>query len=198
MQEKKQQILKAVLDFLTKETKEELTLNNLAKNLDMGKSTLYEYFSSKDEMIKEAILSMLNENVTYLLKDDNLDKKTFKEAFHDHLMKSFEMAKKNQMLQNIMENIDYYSMKKDLKDEIMMIAYKTYNLSKDYFIEIMGKGVSEGLFEDNQDSLLALNLESLILGSIFMVSNPFVTIDEEAYIESLYQNVIVLLNQKKD
>ncbi|MFP4286073.1 MAG: TetR/AcrR family transcriptional regulator [Candidatus Izemoplasmataceae bacterium] len=198
MQEKKQLILKAVLDFLTKETKEELTLNNLARSLDMGKSTLYEYFSSKDEMIKEAILSMLNDNITYLLKDDNLDDKTFKEAFHDHLKKSFELAKKNQMLQNVMDNIEYYSMKKELKDEIMLIAYNTYKKSKEYFIKIMEKGVVEGLFTENKDPLLALNLESLILGSIFMVSNPFVTIDEESYIESLYQNVIVLLNQPKD
>jgi AcrR family transcriptional regulator len=194
MNEKRQLILNAVLDFLTKETKEELTLSNLAKSLDMGKSTLYEYFKSKDEMIKEAIMTMLNENVHYLLEDDSLESKSFKEAFHDHLIKSFELAKKNQMLQNVMDNIDYYAMKKELKEEIMMIAFKTYNQSKDYFIKIMGKGVSEGLFKETTDEYLAMHLESLILGSIFMVSNPFVTVDEETYIESLYHNVIRLLN----
>ncbi|MFH5882120.1 TetR/AcrR family transcriptional regulator [Liberiplasma polymorphum] len=194
MTAKKEVILYKVLDFLSKESDQQLTLSNIANALDMGKSTLYEYFSSKDEMIKEAILLLIEDNKNYLLNTNDIEGTSFKEAFHIHMNKSFHLAKKNQMMQNIADSVDYVSIPKNMKEEIMCKVQEMYGVSKSFFLSIIQKGVDEGIITQSQQNVRAMTIESLFLGSFLTVSNTKRPFDESEFIEDLYNSLLILLN----
>lgn len=63
---KKQLIFKEVLAMLNAGTEyKAITLAEVAKRCKMGKSTIYEYFSSKDEMIYNAIIFYINKMLKF-------------------------------------------------------------------------------------------------------------------------------------
>lgn len=51
---KKEQILQSTIRIIGKEGLHVVTMSNIAKDADIGKSTIYEYFDSKDDLIREA------------------------------------------------------------------------------------------------------------------------------------------------
>lgn len=51
---KKEQILQSTIRIIGKEGLHAVTMSNIAKDADIGKSTIYEYFDSKDDLIREA------------------------------------------------------------------------------------------------------------------------------------------------
>ncbi|MBM7624107.1 TetR/AcrR family transcriptional regulator [Sporohalobacter salinus] len=53
--QKKQKIIEGTLAALAKKELNQLKIADIADELDMGQSTIYEYFKNKDELIKEAL-----------------------------------------------------------------------------------------------------------------------------------------------
>ena len=80
----KDKILEVVVDFIKSRTPiESITLSKVAKQADIGKSTVYEHFSNKEEMIKETYQFLLDEYSKILFED--ISETTFKEALFKQL-----------------------------------------------------------------------------------------------------------------
>ena len=63
---KKEMIYEEVLAMLNDRVDyKSITLAEVAKRCNMGKSTIYEYFSSKDEMVFNSIIYYLNKMVKF-------------------------------------------------------------------------------------------------------------------------------------
>jgi len=68
---KRDDILKATLDLIVKEGLHSVTLSKIRKNADVGSGTLYNYFSSKDELIMTLYLDLRSKMGENVLKDYN-------------------------------------------------------------------------------------------------------------------------------
>lgn len=193
MHPKREAILHVVLDFLTGKHEEKLTVANVARVLEIGKSTVYEYFSEKETMIAEAILMMIDENVAYMSDPKVYENLDFEKAFTVYMERSFMIAKGNRMMENMLQNTDLMriaSSHKEAIQEKIMIAYT--DIQK-HVKGIFNLGVEEGLFSKEASKMRSLSIESMLFGSVFMVTKPNQTIDESKFIDDLLESVFILL-----
>ncbi len=193
MNPKKEAILRVVLDYLIGNHHEKLTIANIAKVLDIGKSTVYEYFTEKNTMIAEAIFLMIEENVAYLCEIENFDELSFETAFKTHMQRSYDIAKNNRMMENMLYNIDFVSISVSHKAAIQNKIMAAYIDIQQHVRKIFDKGIAERLFDASTKKIREITIESMLLGSVFTITHPDRNIDEALFIEDLYQSVLVLL-----
>ena len=196
MKPKKEAILRTVLDMMTSKTgQKNLTLSNIAKDMGIGKSTIYEYFTTKEEIIKEAMFLMIAENIDYILLNNNPQEKGFKEAFYTHLRRSLEIAKKNQMTDDLMHNVEWIKVSTTHKKEIMERLMGFYEKSKAHMSNIFRIGVEQGILNENDLKESSIAIESLLLGFVIAGGSPFNNWETYDSIDVIYDSVIVLANR---
>ena len=65
---RRDEILDAVISKFQEEGfSTDLTISQIANKVDIGKSTIYEYFKTKDDVFKEALLKISKENISHPL-----------------------------------------------------------------------------------------------------------------------------------
>ena len=194
MNPKKEAILRTVLAFLTSSASasKRLTLANIAAAMDMGKSTLYEYFDNKDKMIQEAILLMMRDHVDILLSGEEFPALSFDEAFEQYMVRSFTIAEKNQMVQQVIESIDVITLDPTMKQGLMEAMYAFYEQLRQRMQAILAKGVHEGILKPLDNPLRLATIDSMFLGALVSWTNPMITLDRDALIAALKESLILL------
>ena len=82
---RKDQILKGALTVFKNKGLEKATMDEIAKQADFGKATLYYYFSSKEEIFIELLdrgWKMIWESIEPAIQDHDQPKESFLEALH--------------------------------------------------------------------------------------------------------------------
>ena len=194
MNEKKEAILRTVLAFLTSSASasKRLTLSNIAAAMDMGKSTLYEYFDNKDRMIQEAILLMMRDHVDMLLSGEEFPELSFDEAFLQYMDRSFTIAEKNQTVQQVIESIDVIALDPTLKQRLMEAMYAFYEQLRERMQAILAKGVHEGVLAPLDNPLRLATIDSMFLGALVSWTNPMINYERDALIAALKESLILL------
>jgi AcrR family transcriptional regulator len=194
--DKRELIFESVLNIINKKLSTDIKIADVAKQANIGKSTIYEYFKSKDELLSETILYLLDKqynNLDNIIKDD----KTFKENY-------FELIKKINEL--ITENI-YFIKYIFIKDNFCNFNDESKNLLKaqfeniaDKFTKIItklnNKGLEEGLLSPNTDDFDRLTaFNNSVLSIIHYQKNytRFKHIKFEEILERSYKYYIKLL-----
>jgi AcrR family transcriptional regulator len=79
---KKQEWAKTLFPFFQKHGVKGITIDEMAKWLGKSKSTLYEYFKSKNEILELSILSKIDDVIGFqvILQDEN---KTYRQRYND-------------------------------------------------------------------------------------------------------------------
>ncbi len=67
--ERKEQIIKAALKRFVKHGLHKTTLDEIARDMRIGKATLYYYFSSKDELYQKTVLYETAKYITEIKKN---------------------------------------------------------------------------------------------------------------------------------
>ena len=71
---RKDEILEAVINVFQQEGfSTDLKLSQIAEKVNIGKSTIYEYFKTKDEIYKEAILKIIQTHIDQSLDIGNTE-----------------------------------------------------------------------------------------------------------------------------
>ncbi len=194
MNPKKEAILRKVLDILSQsEHEQKLTLSHIAESLDMGKSTLYEYFPHKDAMICDAMFLVLDENLLNLTKplDEACD---FEEALSSYIERSFHLANENKLIENMMQNVDVARVGAQYKAKIDKKLVEFYAELQSYLDELFAIGYKESVINKPFEGMERLTVESLLLGAFIMVQHPFSKLDKSGFTHHLYQTILTLLN----
>ncbi|TVP95921.1 MAG: TetR/AcrR family transcriptional regulator [Acholeplasmatales bacterium] len=194
MNPKKEAILRKVLEFLTSPAaaSKRLTLSKLAEAMDMGKSTLYEYFDNKDVMIQQAILLMMSDHVAILLSGEDFPDLSFDEAFEQHMTRSFTIAEKNQMIQQVIESVDVIALDPALKQGLMESMYAFYEQLRQRMQAILAKGVAEKVLKPLDNTLRLATIDSMFLGALVSWSNPMFNFDRDDLIGALKESLVLL------
>ncbi len=123
------------------------TMNTIAKKLGVSKATLYKYFSSKEEIIKEVVRFKSNEIAAYevLLEDSNID---FSERFFDIIKNASILLAEisNKFLQDTKEkHPDLFIKMSNFQDRALYAAQHFYE-----------RGIKAGVINNINPTVLAL------------------------------------------
>ena len=195
---RKDEILDALIAIFRKQGIEsDFTMSQLAKEVNIGKSTIYEYFKTKDEVLQQAIIRVVDEAVDSIHNREIIEG-DFEEQFKSELYTLFNIAFNSRFLINLITPGFKRQMKENHRREM---TDKVQGISKFYkarFMSIFMKGVMENklnpvLLEENN-----LVVTSMVIGSIMSLANANVEIADNLnvneYISKVYVAIVKLCN----
>lgn len=167
-QDKKNQVLEAAFQMMSKDGGiENLTMDDVAKNANVGKTSIFKYFGNKENLIHEVFKYFLSQigNGAQEIMDRHMP---FEETLIAMTQNKINFAKKINK-QFYLDMMDYLTKKQDNGLSFMMEQYikESYNMMLDLF----HRGRKEGKVDlKYSDEFLLLYFQSLVEG----ISNPHI------------------------
>jgi AcrR family transcriptional regulator len=192
---RKDEILAAVISKFEEEGfSTDLTISEIAKKVDIGKSTIYEYFKTKDDVFKEALLKISNESIDKIIDIENIENMDFEEAFKIQFSKILEVSLKSRMIYQIFSKDFIHRMPETIREELKQKMEDTRGIIEKRFILIFIKGVGENLLNIDPNPTSNLVYSSLIVGAIFRYSNSEFDIPVADFVNEIYKTILKLAN----
>ena len=167
-QEKKNQVLEATFLLMNTDAGiENLTMDDIAKNANVGKTSIFKYFGSKENLIHEVFKYYLN-NLGETAKEIMAENKPFEEtliAMSQNKIKYLEKINK----QFYLDLMDFVTKKGDDGVSLMMKQYikESYNIMLDLF----HRGRKEGKVDlKYSDEFLMVYFQAIVEG----ISSPHI------------------------
>jgi AcrR family transcriptional regulator len=194
MQTTKNRILSAVVDYIKDDTNlESITLSKIADKAQIGKSTVYEHFASKEDLINETYQYLLEHYRCILTQD--LSSLSFKEQFIEQVKNILTvMLDAKTIIDGIMNNKDaLVGMGKTVEDKVNCIQGEM----ETRFIQIFTKGVEENIVIYKQPTPYQGNvIQAIISGLLYQYANHMIDISKEDLYELVYKNVLNVINSQ--
>ena len=164
-----------------------IALSKIAQDAEIGKSTVYEYFESKEQMIVETYRFLLKHYESILLQD--IQAMDFKGALFEELSHTLIVLKDARSLMEAIMKVPYHEIRLDqaLKDEINAIQ----KAMEQRFANIMYLGAVEGVFpyrETRKETPYVIR--ALITGLMFQYINGEMDYTEDELLELIYQEIV--------
>lgn len=192
---RKDEILEAVISrFQDEGFSTDLTISQIAKKVDIGKSTIYEYFRTKDDVFKEALLKISKESIEEVLGIDNIEDLGFEEAFKAQFSKILEVSYKSKVVYQLFSKDFIHRMPSSIREELITQMEETRKIIEQRFILIFIKGVEEKLINIEPNPTSNIVFSSLIVGAIIRYSNSEIEIKLEEVVNKIYETILKLGN----
>lgn len=190
MANKKEQIFHAVIDLMKQEgLLAKIKVADIAKHADVGKGTVYEYFSSKEEILTETILYML-EQTGQNIKEVKYGDLSFKDTLKKHTQKIMDVIEENANFHMILMSQNFaglinHEQKLQIINKIGEMKLGYQNLLKTF----LDKGVSEGLITNATDPFVINAVSNLIMTSImdYLQYQAFFQMTKTELVNRIYQ-----------
>lgn len=173
-----------------------ITLGEVAKRCKMGKSTIYEYFASKDEMIFKSIVYYLNQIVGYFSKDFEIS--TFRVSMRAYIKALATTMKANFWLVFPWTFIDNYApfLTQEDSDTITDFLYKSKDQVYDLFYSICERGEKDGVLYRIEDYSVNFAFNGVIatLAENIDSETDMESRDIQDLIEDLISSIVKQLN----
>lgn len=167
MKSKKELIFEAVINHIkTKGLLRGLTISEIARKADVGKGTVYEYFTSKDELIAETLIYILDESSRIILENENT-KLEFRETLCSHIQVVMDISQEYTNLDMLIMTEDLggllqSNIKQKMMDKIIGIKNKYHS----FLNSIFHKGINEGIIRQIEDPYITFIIGNLIMSSV--------------------------------
>ena len=184
----KDKILDCTIEMLKAGNVDTISMSKIALNANIGKSTIYEHFSSKEDLIKSALKRVIDISL-----EDFLSVKmgnTLYESYYAHMKKGLEIAEDAIKLVGYpsTNNISFIN-----KSEIEEMVSGAMLAVFERLVEIYNQGVNEKTINQKRD----FSSKLYVLAGFFkgMLLEKFKhNIPDEEFLEDLYENVLILVN----
>lgn len=198
---RREEILVAVLEiFESKGVSSDFTMTELASKLDIGKSTIYEYFKTKEEILTNAITYMIELVTKDILQRTENNELLFEEYLKSELAYLFDVATNSHILMSSMSPKIKFEMSDECKEELRNRMMNVNVFYKEKFNNIFLKGIKEGIIPAELDEYDDALITSIVAGSIVRISNRLLNgdkkLDLKIYINRTYDAIVLILNQK--
>ncbi|MEC9485684.1 MAG: TetR/AcrR family transcriptional regulator [Candidatus Izemoplasma sp.] len=194
---RRQEIINALLDMIKEEgLNVNFTMSELAKKVDIGKSTLYEYFSTKEDIIQAAITQLFDHMVDMIYAqplDDNAD---FETLFKAQLRFMFQLNDQKKYIMRYIQMEYEHSFPKLIQPSMIQKMKQLRDFYEKRFTEIIQKGITEGVIPDTLDESKRFMIQSVVSGSIMRYSNVEIdhTLSLEDTIDTIYETLLRIVN----
>ncbi|MBQ9785863.1 MAG: TetR/AcrR family transcriptional regulator [Clostridia bacterium] len=173
-----------------------ITLSEVAKRCGMGKSTIYEYFASKDEMVFNSIIFYLNRMVKFFSAGFKVT--TFRASLKTFIKAVIITMKANYWMVMPWTFLDNYApfLDEEDADTITEMLYKCKEVILALFTSICEKGEEEGVLFEISDSAINFAYNGIIGSLSEEVDAEYDLEDDDSklFIEELATNVVKQLN----
>jgi AcrR family transcriptional regulator len=192
MQTTKDKIIDVVLSHIKSDSNiNELTLTKIASEANIGKSTVYEHFHSKEEIIIETYKHLLNHYEQILTSP--IVSEIFKEAFIEQLKKILIVMKDAKIIMEALLN-QQQSAFMNIGDEIHKYASNIQERMNHRFIDIFAMGVKEGVISPIiANPYKGRVIQAIISGLIYQYVNDDFDISEKELFELICEHVLIIL-----
>ena len=192
---RKDEILEAVISkFQDEGFSTDLTISQIAHKVDIGKSTIYEYFKTKDDVFKEALLKISKESIEEVLNIENIEDLNFEEAFKAQFSKILEVSYNSKVAYQLFSKDFIHRMPSSIREELIAQMEETRVIIEKRFILIFIKGVGEKLINIEANPTSNIVFSSLIVGAIIRYSNSGIDVELDDFVDRIYETVIKLGN----
>jgi AcrR family transcriptional regulator len=195
---RREEILDALIEiFSSHGINNNFTMKELAEKVSIGKSTIYEYFDTKDELLQQAVCRIVETSIkqvysTRVSEDDNFET-SFKKELHFLFNLSLSSSNVFNMINMNFENTMPMEYKSEISGQINQVR-DHYNKR---FDDLFQKGIDEGVIEAENMLTKNLMISSLVVGSIIRIANSGVKLSEQDltdYINAVYITVLRIAN----
>ena len=192
--ETKNRILDIVIEIIRNDYRdEELTVSKIAKKAEIGKSTIYEYFSSKQDLVYEASIYLIE---TYEKKflEINVDGLDFEAAFKTSIRNMIDiLTEAKTLFQFLLSDIkqDEYL---NFDERIKVQATNTQLKVGAFLRKVLIKGEKEGKITSALEYELGMLLGGFLVGNIIQFVNGKFKIEKENLIDTMYVHSLKILN----
>lgn len=173
-----------------------ITLSEVAKRCEMGKSTIYEYFASKDEMVFNSIIFYLNRMIKFF--SDGFKVSTFRASLRTFIKAVTITMKANFWMVMPWTFLDNYApfLTEEDADTITEMLYKCKEVILTLFTAICHKGEEEGTLFKIDDSTINFAYNGVIGSLSEEVDSEYdlETEDAKIFIDTLCSCVVKQLN----
>ena len=169
---------------------DEISMSSLAVEVGIGKSTIYDYFTSKIDLFMTAV-KKLADKIFCATKDFDIEEYTFKEAFIKQLITLYELKKYKNFGFNFFQNNKEYIIEDN--DEFKECIDNIKSIFIERFIKIFSKGMSEGIIKEVKDEETSLIVNILIQGSV-ICSDIDEEMDNRIKAEYIYNGIVKMMN----
>ncbi len=173
-----------------------ITLSEVAKRCGMGKSTIYEYFASKDEMVFNSIIFYLNRMIKFFSVGFKVS--TFRASLKVFIKAVIITMKANYWMVMPWTFLDNYAafLSDEDADTIEDMLFKCKDVIMALFTSICDRGEEEGTLFKIDDSAINFAYNGIIGSLTEEVDKDYdlESEDAKAFIEDLCSNVVKQLN----
>ena len=164
--DKKQLIIKSFLELVTESgSMKDISVKKISDKAGVGKGTIYEYFTSKEEIIKKAVEYMIDIMAQSFLVNEGYEILSFEESLKKYIDNIYQgsiivnkFSKYNH--HNINEILNYVDMKEVFLTKIKHFQKANLDIFKN---NVLAKGVREGFTDNSLDDFdILIILKSII------------------------------------
>ena len=191
MTKKKKKIIEAVIETLSENFNyDEFSMSKIAEKVGIGKSTIYEYFDSKSDLLIETIKGIVDLYIKQILIHD-LTNLNFHDAFVMQILNIIECDFNKNAVFHIFTQLDLVVKVKEKEIKEKMEDAKKKVLER--FAYIFHKGVEEKIITASYDAKTEALISGLLSTMICRQINNSIGANEEIA-EYLYNVVVKILN----
>ena len=192
---RRDEILDAVISKFQEEGfSTDLTISQIAKSVDIGKSTIYEYFKTKDDVFKEALFKISKNNIEDVINLKGIEEMCFEEAFKTQLSMILDVSCKSRLIYQVFSKDFIHRMPVSIKEDLKQKMEDTREIIEQRFTLIFIKGVQENLLSITRDPLNTMVFSSLIVGAILRYSGSDQLIPLNQFVDKIYNTILKLGN----
>lgn len=189
----KEKLISVLVNYIKAGTNlKDLSMLQIATEAEIGKSTVYEHFASKEEMISETYIYLLQTYEAILLEPVTMT--DFKTAFIEQIKKiSTVMSDAKVIMEAIMNNS--FDQMPLLKKEHHVLIESIQNKMSARFEGIIKMAHVQGLIEiKNTNPNTKHVMQAIISGVLLQYVKNEIDLDESAVCHLIYESIIKILS----
>ncbi len=170
----------------------DLSLSKIAHEAEIGKSTVYEHFKSKEDMISSTYAYLLNQYKSILLEP--IEMVDFKSSFKVQILRILFVMRDAKNIMDAIMDIQLDGIP-SLKQEHQTLMENIQIEMNARFIEIMKLGIQSGEFDPTKVNPYAKYIiQSLISGLLLSYLKEDMGLTEDGITDLIYNQVLKALN----
>ena len=192
MQTTKEKLLSVLVSYIKEGVNlDGISLSTIASEAEIGKSTVYEYFASKEEMICETYIYLLSQYEDILTSD--IESMDFKGAFIEQIQKILFVMKDAKSLMDAIMNSHHDAFMR-FDESIPKHMSQIQEKMNERFSGIIYLGVVEGVIEQKEPKPYIRNvIQAVVSGLLYQYVNKEIEIGEDDLCELIFTHVLQLL-----
>jgi AcrR family transcriptional regulator len=190
---RKQEIVNALLEKIEDGgLNVNFTISELAKTVDIGKSTIYEYFDTKEAIIEEAVNQIVDNALTSVFEQKNDMNAPFERAFKDMLKFMFDLACEKSYMTRFLQLEYQESLPKMFRPHMIKKLNDVRQFYEQKFTALIQKGIEEGVLKIDYDQKKAFMIQAIVAGGIMRFMNVQVdnNLSVDDTIDAIYEAII--------